>query len=144
MAAGLLDGELEAAVFGSGGGSFGDAQFLVAEAHDAVVIQVLGAVDCEEVVELGEELLGADVDGELVAHVVLLVELEGAAVVGGVDNHDAVHAVTGRHIGDVEGLAFGPFIADKGSEGLDDMVRVASQLLGDVVRLRLRKETGGR
>ena len=133
----LFDGDFEAAVAGGGGGVFGDAQFFVAEAHDAVVVEVLGAVGGEEVVELVEDLLGADVDDELVAEVVLFVEFEGEAVVGGVDYHNAVHVVASGHVGDVEGLTLGALVTHKGAEALDDVVRVAPQLFGDVVGLGL-------
>lgn len=136
----LFHGNLEASVARGGGGVFGDAQFLVTKAHDAVVVEVLGAVGGEEVVELVEEVLRAYVDNEFVAEVVLLVELEGEAVVGGVDDHDAVHIVASRHVGDVECLAFSSFVAHKGTEALDDVVRVAAKLLRDVVGLCLGKE----
>ena len=52
----LVDCEFEAEVARRGGWVLGDAQFLVAETHDAVVVLVLGAVDGKEVVELVEEL----------------------------------------------------------------------------------------
>lgn len=121
-----LDGECECAVFGGGGGVLDDVKFFVAEVHEAVVVHVLGAVGGEEVVEVGEEVFGTDVDFDFVAHVVFFVEFEGAAIVGGVDDHHAVHAVACGHVCDVELLTFGAFVADEGSEGLDDMVRVAS------------------
>ena len=98
----FVDGEAEGAVLGGGGGILGDDEFLVAEVHEAVVVEVLGAVGGEECVEGFEEVLGTDVDGELIAEVVVFVELEGAAIVGGVDNHDALDPIASRHVGDVE------------------------------------------
>ena len=106
---------------------------LVAEVHGFVVaVWVFGVVYLEESVEVAQEVGTAYIEDYLVADFVFGVHLEGAAVVGSVDNHDTFHVVAGRHIGDVELLAFGTFVAHEGSEGLYDMVSVATQLLCDV------------
>ena len=118
----LVDCEFEAAVAGCCGGVLRDNKFFVAKVHQAVVVKIICAVGGKEVVELVKEFLGTDVDKEFVAEVVLLVELEGEAVVGSVDNHDAVHAVACRHIGDVERLTLSPFVAYECPEALDDVV----------------------
>ena len=133
-------GEGEGAEAGGGGGGFADADQLVAEVHGFVVaVGVLGGVDLEEAVEVAQEVGTAHVEDDLVADFVGGVHLEGATVVGGVDNHDALHVVAGGHIGDVELLAFGAFVAHKGAERLHDVVCVASQLLGDIAGLGMGK-----
>lgn len=109
----ILHYKSERAVFGCGGRFLIDSQALVAKVHEAVIIHVLGAVSREEVVKGGQEFLRANVDGELIAEVVLFVKFEGQSVVGSVDNHHAIHIVASRHIGDVECLTFRMFVADK-------------------------------
>jgi len=133
----LFDGEFETPESGGGGWCFANAKLLVAEAHYPVIVLVLSAVHRKEVVELVQEFLRPYVDGELIANVVLAVELKRAPVVGRVDNHHALPPVSSGHIGDVERLAFGAFVAHKGAERLYDMVGVAPQLFGNIVGLHL-------
>ena len=134
---GLFNGEFKASVACGGGGVFHYAQLYIAETHNAIVVKVFCTVDGKQVVELVEKHLGADVYGQLGAYICARVELEGATVVGCVDNHHASHVVARGHVGDVKLLALGAFVAYKGSERLDDVVGVASQLVGDIVGLGL-------
>lgn len=110
---------------------------LVAELHQSVSVHILSWVGGEKVVEVGEEIFGTYVDSQFVADVVLFVKFESEAVVCCVDNHNAVNAIASRHIGDVEGLAFSPLVAHEGTKGLDDVVRVAAELLGYIICLGL-------
>ena len=88
---GLFDGEFKASVACGGGGVFHYAQFYIAETHNAIVIKVFCTIDGKQVVELVEKHLRADVYGQLGAYICARVELEGATVVGGVDNHHTSH-----------------------------------------------------
>ena len=137
-ARGSLFRHREAAEARGGRRGLADAYQLVAEVHSLVVaVGVFGVVDLEQAVEVAQKIGAAHIEDYLVANLVPGVHLEGAAIVGGVDYHHALHVVAGRHIGDVELLAFSPFVAHEGTQRLHDVVRVAAQLLGDVRRLCL-------
>lgn len=96
-------------------------------------------VDLEQPVKVAQEVGTAHIQDNLIAYLVGRVHLEGAAVIGSINNHHTFNAVPGRHIGNVELLAFSPFVADEGTQRLYNMVCVAAQLLGNVRCLSVRK-----